>query len=166
MKHPASEIMTSKLMTVHFEAPVSEAYELMKKCKIRHLPIVDDDGAVVGLMSDRDVQRAMKPKKNAASIEDLSFEFDPSHEAKDFMSWPVRAVEQHESVIEVAQRMLDEKVSAFLVFTANRAPVGIVTTDDLLKLLISLLQKEPSRLNYTLTSLIDQFGVRPSLGYQ
>lgn len=160
-KHSAQEIMSSKLITIHFEASVAEAHELMTARKIRHLPVVDDDGAVVGLLSDRDVQRAMSPKKSTQD-----FDFDPSFQVKSFMSWPVRAVEEHEPVADVARRMLAEKVSAFLVFSAHQAPVGIVTTDDLLRLLISLLHKDPSGLRLSLNSIMDEYGMRSALGYQ
>lgn len=164
-QHSAREIMTSRLETIRFDASMREAFEAMKEHKIRHLPVVDDDGLIVGLLSDRDVQRSMVPRKDGPSFEEPSCEFDPSHRVGDFMSWPVKAVEQHERVADVAERMLREKVSAFLVFTSNRAPVGIVTTDDLLKLLVSLLKKEPSAPSLLLASLLD-FESRAALGYQ
>jgi acetoin utilization protein AcuB len=166
MKHSTHEIMSAKLVTIHYQAPVTDAYRLMKERNIRHLPVVDDEGQVVGLMSDRDVQRAMKPKKGVRLEESLSYEFDPQFEVKDFMSWPVRSVEESVHVVEVAQRMLSEKVSAFLVMSAHRHPVGIVTTDDLLRLLISLMTKEPGGLRHSLSSLLDEFGLRSNLGLQ
>ena len=41
------------------EQSVMEAVELMAACRLRHLPVVDDEGHVVGILSDRDVRTAL-----------------------------------------------------------------------------------------------------------
>lgn len=51
--------MTKKVMTVSKETSVLEVSELMKKNSIRHLPIVDKDNILLGIITDRDVRSAM-----------------------------------------------------------------------------------------------------------
>jgi CBS domain-containing protein len=43
-----------------------DAVELMAACRIRHIPVVDEDGRVVGILSDRDVRSALGDPREAA----------------------------------------------------------------------------------------------------
>ncbi len=47
------EVMTTKLVILNTQADSSEALELLVSRKIRHLPILDEDGSLVGLLSVR-----------------------------------------------------------------------------------------------------------------
>jgi CBS domain-containing protein len=49
------DIMRSPAVTCTPQAPVEEAYAHMRKNNIRHLPIVDKDGAVVGIVTMKDL---------------------------------------------------------------------------------------------------------------
>jgi acetoin utilization protein AcuB len=150
MDKTASQIMSKKLITVRYDDSVRKAYQLMQDKKIRHLPVSDERGAVIGILSDRDLQKAMRPQQDV--------EFDDALLVKDFMSWPVRTIAKSVSVEHVTTRMLNEKVSALLVVDHAHGAAGIITTDDLLKLLLTLLQKEPGWLQMSLDSAIERFG--------
>ena len=52
---PVSEVMTSKVAYVTPENTVSECMTLMTEHRFRHLPVLDDDGAVVGMVSIGDL---------------------------------------------------------------------------------------------------------------
>ena len=54
-----SEIMTTKIRTVGSESSVAECMEMMTEYRIRHLPVLDDDGRVAGVISIGDVVKAM-----------------------------------------------------------------------------------------------------------
>jgi CBS domain-containing protein len=49
------EVMRSPAVTCTPEAPVEEAYAHMRKNNIRHLPIVDEDNALVGIVTLKDL---------------------------------------------------------------------------------------------------------------
>ena len=51
----ARMVYTNPLVTIDEEATVEEAAKLMKEWRIKHLPIVDKNGALVGMLNDRDV---------------------------------------------------------------------------------------------------------------
>jgi CBS domain-containing protein len=51
----ARMVYTNPLVTISEEATVEEAANLMKEWRIKHLPIVDKNGALVGMLNDRDV---------------------------------------------------------------------------------------------------------------
>ena len=51
-----SEIMTSKLITIHPDQTVEEAMEIMTNKRVRHLPVMEDD-RLMGMISIGDVLR-------------------------------------------------------------------------------------------------------------
>jgi CBS domain-containing protein len=53
---PVSDIMTSKLITIHPDQTIEEAMELMTNKRVRHLPVMDDDH-LLGMISIGDVLR-------------------------------------------------------------------------------------------------------------
>lgn len=129
----ASENMTKKLITVSWHEPIEKASRLMEMHRIRHLPVLDSQAKVVGILSDRDVLRATNPSRLG---------FSPTAVIGDFMSWPVVTVSASTPVRQIAEGMIDEKLSAFLVTKGKDEVVGIVTTEDLLRLLIKLMKEE------------------------
>ena len=57
-----SRSMTRAVVTVDQEANIFEAQELMTENKIRHLPVVDKDYRLIGIVTDRDI-RASPPRQ-------------------------------------------------------------------------------------------------------
>lgn len=112
------QFMTKRPITVRDTDPVSEAKKKMQSFEVRHLPVVGSTGAALGIISDRDVQRAG---------------VNPAHTVKDYMSVPLQAVGTGTPLRKVAQQMLEKKISSFVVEDAQGKMVGIITTDDILK---------------------------------
>lgn len=142
-KYNAAELMSRHLITIRYDAKLEEAFMLMHEKGIRHLPVVDDQHRMVGILSDRDLQRAMIPELLTGP--EVEYRFDPDHQVSLFMSWPVKTVSDQVLIEDVAYLMFKEKISAFVVVSSKDSdqPLGIITTDDLLKLLCSLLEKNP-----------------------
>lgn len=118
----SKDIMTSKVFTIPADSFVIEASRLMKEKNIRHLPVTNQAGNVVGIISDRDLQRVINVLDQ--------------YRVEDLMSWPVYCVSETTPVKRIAEEMISQKVSAFLVEDLNGHLKGIITTDDLLRLLI------------------------------
>ena len=55
----AEEIMTSSLITIKEDSPITGALSLMRSYNIRHLPVIDNEGNLTGIISIRDVARAI-----------------------------------------------------------------------------------------------------------
>jgi CBS domain-containing protein len=153
----AGESMSGSLVMIDQDEGMKTAYERMHKHRIRHLPVKNDQGEIIGMLSDRDVQRAMISEiRHEGSSEKFTSEtikFDPDARVRDYMSWPVLTIERETDLCAVADRMLREKVSAFLVQSEGRT-VGIITTDDLLKVLVDLLADPKTPARWTLTELL------------
>jgi acetoin utilization protein AcuB len=133
----ARKLMTRKIIKVRPEMPIQAAYDEMKENAIRHLPVVDQMGKLVGMLSDRDVHRAVHVKMINEVEQEMTF--NPHDTVEDFMSWPVQTVDETTSIETLTQMMIDLKVSAFVVSGPNQYIKGIITTEDLLKYLIELL---------------------------
>lgn len=153
----AQELMSKELITISMNESVLTGYQLMQKHRIRHLPAVDENGAIVGLLSDRDVQRCIRFDRKAGSTPHLDIELnlDPNIKVFEAMTWPAHKVHGDVPVRDVALRMINEKISSMLVECPKTGRRGILTTDDLLRLLVSMLDKDPSGLRLAVTSLIE-----------
>lgn len=136
----AKSLMTKELIKIKPELPIQTAHDEMKKNGIRHLPVIDMEGKLVGILSDRDVQRAVLVKKVNGQEEKT---FNPNDTVEGFMSRPVRTVDETTSVASLAKMMIDLKVSAFVVNGPNDQIKGIITTEDLLKYLVELINSSP-----------------------
>lgn len=55
----AEEIMTSSLITIKEDSPITGALSLMRSYNIRHLPVIDNEGNLKGIISIRDIARAI-----------------------------------------------------------------------------------------------------------
>lgn len=140
------ENITKTLTCVRWNASIERASELMEERRIRHLPVIDMDGFVVGILSDRDVKRAMDPQRPS---------FSDGLIVSDFMSWPAVQVDEDTSVEKVAEGMVDEKISAFLVSKGDQV-VGIVTTEDLIRLLAKMLKENKKSKSVLLSDVLYQ----------
>jgi acetoin utilization protein AcuB len=134
------DIMHTDVVTVPPGASLGEALELTRMRGIRHLPVVDGD-ALVGIVADRDLKRALPPLEGARSavIGELA-----GLPVERVMTRPVIATGPTVSVEEAGRVMVSEKISALPVTEAGRL-VGIVTETDVVRLLVRALgAAEPS----------------------
>lgn len=132
---PVSRIMTTNLITITCDDSLKEAEHLMKKNRIRHLPVTKD-GQLAGIISLTDLQR-------------ISFaeSFDGDEENADYIIYDLLSLDQvmiknpvsvdkSSSIKKVGDVLLKNKFHALPV-TENGKLVGIVTTTDLLKHLLA-----------------------------
>ncbi|HET8576255.1 MAG TPA: CBS and ACT domain-containing protein [Methylomirabilota bacterium] len=127
------DIMQAEVITVTSGTTVSAVLQLLGRRGFRHVPVVDE-GALVGIISDRDVKAALLSAATSAEgrqrdrlLERLT--------AGEIMSRPVMTIAPMFPVEEAARIMVVEKISALPV-TANGQLVGIVTETDVLRLFV------------------------------
>jgi malate dehydrogenase (oxaloacetate-decarboxylating) len=58
-RQTAGEVMTSPLITIDADAPVEDALEMATEQRIRHLPVVDAQGVLVGLVTQSNLLHAL-----------------------------------------------------------------------------------------------------------
>lgn len=156
------QFMSNHPITVRDTAPISEAHALMSVHGFRHLPVLDAQGDTVGILSDRDVQRAMSVRRTGALGQEISF--NPNYRVEDFMSWPVCVVSEETPLRMVAEQMLKQKLSAMIVVNSQAELTGIITTDDILAAFLETEGKETERAVRNWSGLFQRrMGFRPSL---
>lgn len=122
--------MTKSVHTIGASLTLADAAKLMKKHQIRHLPVLDN-GALVGLVSDRDVQM----------ISGMS-ELDPTCIlVEDAMSQAPWTVEPTTPLLDVATHMAESKVGSAVVMEHDKV-VGVFTTTDGMRVLAELLARQ------------------------
>jgi acetoin utilization protein AcuB len=154
MKIHVQAFTSRDLIVSNWNDSLEDAYSVMRTKGVRHLPVVDDGGYIVGLISDRDMQRAMQvDHSDFHSGYPTRAAFDPQSTVRDFMSWPVEAIEESVLLGEAAKRMLDSKISALLV-TSRGDVVGIVTTEDMLRALVAELESSVDRVKQNVEGMV------------
>ena len=116
----------------HKDDLVSQAQQRMQSATIRHLPIVTEDGQLLGLLTDRDLRQA-----GASSVPLLARYEAPlllmTMKVKDIMTTDVYTVIEETTVAAAGQLFLDYKLGCLpVVYTDNRL-AGILTVTDLLR---------------------------------
>jgi acetoin utilization protein AcuB len=126
--------MTREVYTIPPGTRLKTAWDLMGVWRIRHLPVVKG-GKVVGILSDRDLLKA-GTIENKGKGTDINL---PDLDVTQAMSSNLIKCDPSTKLTDVATRMVEEKVDALLVVTGSASDelVGLVTTTDLLRLLIA-----------------------------
>lgn len=69
---PASDVMTRDVYTIAEDGDVEQALDLMEKKLVRRLPVVDDSGRIVGIVSQADLVAKAPMLKVARTIRSVS----------------------------------------------------------------------------------------------
>ncbi|MGP4041558.1 CBS and ACT domain-containing protein [Gracilibacillus sp. D59] len=126
------DIMKTEVVSLPPEASVSDALQLLQKHCIRHIPVINKDKHVIGIVSDRDVRDA------SPSILDSEIKLEVlSSSIKDIMSTPVITTHPYEFFEEVAA-IFYQKEFACLPVVKNHQLVGMITEKDMLYAFIQL----------------------------
>jgi acetoin utilization protein AcuB len=128
-----ADVMQAAVLTITPKTTLAEALRLVQHRGIRHLPVVEDD-ALVGIVSDRDLKRAMPSPATTLATPELRYLLD-TVTIDAIMTRAVITIGRMLPVEEAARLMVTEKVSALPVTEQGRL-IGIVTETDVLELFV------------------------------
>ncbi len=131
------ELMSQPPITVHLGAHLDEAWALMQEHHIRHLLVVDGEGLLAGVLSDRDI-RAARASELLWKEPDKQQHFLRSYRVEDAVNRRPLRVASGSSVREALRIMRQTRVGCVPVTREGR-PVGILTGRDILDLTLDLL---------------------------
>ena len=123
------DLMTSAPQTITATDSLAAARERMDRGRFRRLPVVDEDGRLIGMLTDRDV------RQHSGHLADTR--------VTGAMVEPAMTVGTDESAEDVADRILRERVGGYPVVDASGALVGMITETDLLRGLLSAWRSRP-----------------------
>ena len=131
--------MTIDVLTVDPGTSIAEAAELMSRNRIRHLPVIDQDSRLVGIVTDRDIRSAMP--SNLLSEEAVASEIKQFAllKVKDIMTRNVVTVSPMNTLEDALLLMQRTKVGAFPVLDLQGKLIGIISVRDLMRAFINVL---------------------------
>jgi acetoin utilization protein AcuB len=134
--------MQREVVTIQPWTTLPQAIRLTRERGIRHLPVVHE-GRLTGIVSDRDLKRAMASPATTLEVHELHYLLERVT-VDQFMTPVVITIPPLSPVEDAAQIMVTEKISALPVVEHGRL-VGIITETDLLRLFVRALGAgEPS----------------------
>jgi CBS domain-containing protein len=146
----ASDIMTTDVMTVKKETPLAELAEILYKNHINGVPVLDDEGLLIGIICESDLIRKNKKlhiptvvalfdavfylessKKMEKEIQDFS-----ATTVEDLFTREVVTVDEKTPIDEIATLMTQEKFYTIPVMDGDRL-VGIVGKGDVIRTFVT-----------------------------
>jgi acetoin utilization protein AcuB len=143
------DVMTRHPITIDPDAPLATAMAVMKKEQIRHLPVVDDTGRLLGLITDRDVRSTaftpallehlpVSAQRRACGVGQALEELH----VRDAMTWDVVTTHAEAPLGQAARVMFYGRFGSLPVLDGPTL-VGVLTERDLLRAVMSQTPEPP-----------------------
>jgi len=126
------EIMKSNVSTLNSDNTIADAISLMKAKRIRHLPVIDSENHIIGLVSDRDIKDATPSIFQSEDHKDVL-----QKSIKEIMKTKIITAHPLDFVEEISAVFYEHHISCLPVVN-NHKLVGIITETDLLHTLVQL----------------------------
>ena len=128
-------IMSCDLVTVRPDSALMEIRRLLEERGFNHLLVTEEDDTLCGVLSDRDVLKAISPFLDTYSEKHRDVK-TLSQPASEIMQSDPLTVTPDTTIEEASQVLLDNRISSLPVVEGNEL-VGIVTGKDMLEYYIS-----------------------------
>jgi WS/DGAT/MGAT family acyltransferase len=127
-----ADLMTATVRTVSPATSLADAWGLMRRSRIRHLPVVDDIGRLIGLVTQRDLLGAapsvVGEPDETARLRRLGW-----LAAHEVMETHLVVAAPDEPAASAGQRMMAAKIGCLPVIDDTGHLAGIVTEEDFLR---------------------------------
>jgi len=135
LETPIARVMTPTPVMVGPHEPLLEAVALMAQRGVRHVPVVDGEGRLIGMVSDRDVRTAIGDPAEALRSERTEVD---ELLVSTVMTSPTDSVNERASLSSVAEWLAREPFGALPVVDTAGLVVGIVSYVDIVRALLDL----------------------------
>lgn len=134
------ELMTSQPITIRPDSDYLAAIALMRAGNFRRLPVVDEQGKLVGLVSINDLNRLQTSDASADRSKQHAFQKNGGVLIRvgEIMKRAVITISPDYPIEEAAQMMLDHQFGSLPVVEDGRL-VGIITDSDIFKMFVQML---------------------------
>jgi len=129
--------MSKDVVTITPERSMMKASKLMKDKGISRVPVVDDNGKILGIISDRDIKDASPSKATTLDMHELYYLLSEI-KIDAIMTKKVATIRADETVEKAAVLMLEGNFGGLPVVDDNGMVVGIITDTDIFKVLVEI----------------------------
>lgn len=119
--------MSPQPATIRATATAAQATREMQRLGLRHLPVVDDTGRLVGILSDRDLRGPMVGSEHGVAAP------TPSTAIATLMTVDVVTAQPEDQLGVVARRIVEHRIGAVPIVDASGVVVGILSYVDVLR---------------------------------
>ncbi|MDD5440333.1 MAG: CBS domain-containing protein [Candidatus Omnitrophica bacterium] len=128
------DIMIIDPFTLNIDDPFSFTWDMFTTREIRHIPIINDDKTLAGIITIRDLYRIISPRKN---MDDGGYFYDREtldrYILRKVMTKDVFTLKPQDTIGKAVRVMAERKYGCVPVVDTNNRLVGIVTQIDILK---------------------------------
>jgi len=131
-----AEVMSGPLVTVGHDTTVADAWSIMQDRQVRHLPVLDADRRLIGMLTDHDLRVVIlerygreEPGRLRGALTRLR--------VNEIMTWAVITVAPDGDIRDAARIMHEHKVGALPVADGGRV-VGILTATDVIRAVVGI----------------------------
>ncbi len=137
------KIMTARVVTVEMDDRLEAVKEIFDTMRFHHLLVVDEHKKLGGVLSDRDLLRALSPYVGSATetARDLATLNKRVHQ---IMTRRPITLRQESGIAEAVELLLKHRISCIPIVDEESKPVGIVSWRDLLRALAASSTDRPS----------------------
>lgn len=128
------EWMTTNVITVTADTSMMKVARMLKDHNIRRMPVVNEDGVLIGIVTDRDVKDASPSKATTLEVHELYYLLSEL-KVKDIMTKNPRKAYCKDSVESIALMMRKHSFGGVPVVDDNEKVCGIITDTDIFGLL-------------------------------
>jgi acetoin utilization protein AcuB len=125
------ERMSRYPITITEDTPINEAIKLMRDKKVRRLPVLNDEGELVGIVSEKDLLYVSPSPATSLSIYELQYIISKIRVGQ-IMTRDVITVSEYTPLEEAARIMADNKIGGLPVRREGEL-VGIITESDIFR---------------------------------
>ena len=134
-----SETMNTNLVSITPETKLSEVRTLMKENNFRHLPVVDKDGKLIGIVTDRDMRDASPSSLLSEEEYQSTLDRVMQHTVSEIMTKDPLTISVYFTLQDTLMVMGSRKVGALPVVDEDGYLKGIMSTRDLLKAFVNVM---------------------------
>ncbi len=139
--------MTPDPITITPDISFPDAFRILRERRIRHLPVVNKKGKLIGIVARTDLLHASPSKATSLSIFELNYLLANLH-ISEVMSSPPITVPEDAPLEEAARLMVQQKIGCLPVLREGNL-VGMITETDIFKIFVEVLGGEEASLRVT-----------------
>ncbi|MBW2682510.1 MAG: CBS domain-containing protein [Deltaproteobacteria bacterium] len=133
------ERMATDLITIGPDLTIGEAKKIMSENSIRHLPVIDDKGLLIGIVTDRDMRDAMPSTLKKKADYEKTLETIKNYKIQDIMTRDLLTIYPYYTIQDTLLVIQKKKVGALPVVDEEGRLKGILSTRDLLTAFVNVM---------------------------